>query len=359
MLRKIDMLTTPSSKRLIQAWSQLYAPDCSVFSSIDDNSFQQWIDAALPTGRAATVAKLDSRLIEMKCQIASIQTKELYNYMPAVLDFNELRRLADASLRLYQQLFDLYQQHAPCIAPSLNQSLALASGSEWAASGWGIPDLQQLAQALEPILLEFQQFHQQAQDWRSIGFLTTQLNFCNDWLTGSLTPPELLLLSPYLRFVEEQVAHPWQQVCAAGAQYTLNDPVLLLVESMIPMAGGIAHVVYRQLQEQLPSHQSRRGTLKHSGVTHSCLRDLKMFQSYLWLCVLKQSMTPVEEELLRLCIMVLPSVEVKWKLIELWIQTLADEIICRIEPSQHHYVLPYTAGMYRALVIAKAHLNPS
>jgi hypothetical protein len=52
----------------------------------------------------------------MKCQLASIQTKELYNFMPAMLDFNELKRLADASLRLYQQLLDLYQQHAPYTA---------------------------------------------------------------------------------------------------------------------------------------------------------------------------------------------------------------------------------------------------
>jgi hypothetical protein len=359
MLRKIDMLITPSVERLIQAWSQLYAPDCSVFSLIDGDDFQQWVEAALPTGRAATVAKLNSRLIEMKCQIASIQTKELYNYMPTVLNFNELRQLADTSLHLYQQLFDLYQQHAPSTASSLNKSLALASRSERADSGWGIPDLKQLAQALEPILLQFQEYHQQARDWRSLGFLTTQLNFCNDWIAESLTPPELLLLSPYFKFVEEQVAHPWQRVCAAGAKYSLNSPVLQLVERMIPTAEGIAQVVYEQLLDQLPYHQSRRGSLRHPGVTHSCLRDLKMFQSYLWLCVLEESIAPVEEELLRLCIMVLPSVEVKWELIELWIQMLVDEIISRIESSQQHYVLPYTVGMYHSFVVAKAHLSPS
>jgi hypothetical protein len=207
--------------------------------------------------------------------------------------------------------------------------------------------------------MQFQEYHHQAKDWRSIGFLTTQLNFCNNWLAHSLTQPELVLLNPYLKFVEEQIAHPWQRAYAAGAVHSPNSPVLQLAERMIPAAEDIAQVVYSKLVEHLPYHQSRRGSLDYPGVTHSCLRDLKMFQSYLWLCVLKESMAPIEEELLRLCIMVLPSIGVKWSMIELWIQMLADEIMSRIEPSQQHYVLPYTAGMYQSFVVAKAYLDPA
>jgi len=126
---------------------------------------------------------------------------------------------------------------------------------------------------------------------------------------------------------------------------------------MIPASKGIAQVVYQQLMTTFPHHRSRRGILKHVEVAHSCLRDLKMFQAYFWLCILEENLAPIQEELLELCVMVLPSLDVKWELIEAWTQALADEIISYVEPFQYKDVLPYTTGMCQAFVNAKPHLN--
>ncbi|MFB8790666.1 MAG: hypothetical protein U7123_17880 [Potamolinea sp.] len=58
-------------------------------------------------------------------------------------------------------------------------------------------------------------------------------------------------------------------------------------------------------------------------------------------------MTAVEYELLPLCVMVLPSVEVKWELSKQMIQLLIDEIEVYLSPAQINIVRPYTQAMQR------------
>lgn len=119
---------------------------------------------------------------------------------------------------------------------------------------------------------------------------------------------------------------------------------------MFPASREIAQTVYQRLVQLLPNHRSRRGRLDSPGITHSCLRDLEMFQAYLWLCVLEGSTAPVEEELVDLCVMVMTGVDVKWEMTELWNQVLADELLARVTPSQQNILLPYTQGLQYAFL---------
>lgn len=327
MLIQAKDLKIPAVERLIRAWAQLYLIDLSELPARGTREFDKWIETASAPGRAATVAKLNEQFMRARCQMASIETSDLYSYMPEVLDCNELKQLAEVTLNVYQQLFELYQQHTT---------------SDPQPEAWGIPDITRFATALEPKLLAFQAFHIQAKDWRAIGFLTTQLNFCNNWLLKVLTQPEQQLLLPYLRFLEEYAAHPWNRVCVAAASYEATNPTLMLVERMIPRADEIAQRVYGKLLQAFPYQTSRRGPLQHPGVKHSCLRDLKMFQAYLWLCMLEQNLDAMETELISLCLMVLPSLEVEWKLILRWVQMLADDILEQVELCERRLVLPYT-----------------
>jgi hypothetical protein len=324
MLIATEYLPTPAVERLVGAWRQLYLLDLSELPARHSPDFARLLEVASPQGRTATVAKLNEQFIRIRCQMAGIETSDLYTYMPEILDCSELKQLAELSRHLYQQLFELYQQHS---------TQATAPGA------WGIYDIVEFAKALEPKLLEFQSFHRHTKDWRAIGFLTTQLNFCNDWLLKALTPPEQQLLTPYLQFLEDYAAHPWPRVCAAAARYDLTHPTLRIVEQMIPLADDIAQSAYQRLVQAFPSYLSRRGPLHHPGIRHSCLRDLKMFQAYLWLCVLEQSTVAIETELVSLCLMVLPSLDVKWKLVLRWVQTLTEEILDRIDLPHQEAVL--------------------
>jgi hypothetical protein len=259
------------------------------------------------------------------------------------------------------KLLEIYQQPSPTVAEekALISTAAATSDevsfSSWdllSIEAWGMPAIQEIAAAIEPMLLEFQQQHILSKDWRTIGFITTLLNFSNNLLLLSqkLTPQEQLLIHPYFKFVEEQVALPWQRVCIAAAKYQVDSPTFKLVEQLFPASGDIAQTVYSQLIQLLPNHQSRRGELTDPGITHSCLRDLEMFQAYLWLCILEESMAPIESELVDLCVMVLPGVQVKWEMIELWNKLLTAEIIARVTPSQRTLVQPYADRLQQAFI---------
>jgi hypothetical protein len=56
-------------------------------------------------------------------------------------------------------------------------------------------------------------------------------------------------------------------------------------------------------------------------------------------------MRAVEEELLPLCIMVFPSIDVSWELVEQLLPLLVAEIQARVSPEQVQLLLPYTEAM--------------
>lgn len=339
---------SPSVERLLHLWEQRYKPDFSSLSLADPLSYGDLVAAASPKGRALTAAKLKDNLIDINCQMAGIQAQSLYAYVSNILDLKEARRITKFTFHVYKKLLDIYQQQSPTEVISTSRVTVLAGNTEEnTLTLWGIPAVEELAAALEPDLLELQEQHVASKDWRTLGFITTQLNFGNKLIQGKLNPIEKALLSPYLKFVEEQVALPWQRVCAAAVKHELDSPAFELVEQLLPQAQDIAQVVYQRLVEMFPDHHSRRGGLTDPGVTHSCLRDLNMFQAYFCLCVLEESLEPVEKELVTLCVMVMPSVDVKWEMTEIWTQVLTDEMLSRLSPQQQEMLLPYTQGMQK------------
>jgi hypothetical protein len=118
---------------------------------------------------------------------------------------------------------------------------------------------------------------------------------------------------------------------------------------MLPLTSDIAVVVYNRFLRFFPNYYSRRGKLDHPAIKHSCLRDLNMFQSYLWLCVLEGTLKFVEQELVALCIMVMESIGVKWEITTKWNEFLMEEILNRLDSDQKQLVQPYAEGMIKAL----------
>lgn len=334
MLITSQSIKTPSVECLLNLWAQRYAPD---LSSLPLYALQE---ADSLKGRALTAAKLKDNVLDVNCQMAWIQTKTLYTYISNILDLSEARRITQFAFRVYKKLLLVYQQHFLS-----DDASPTVGGEDNSLSRWKMPAINELAYALEPILMVFQEQHLVSKDWRSLGFMTTQLNFSNKLILKKLTHEEKVLLVPYLKFVEEQVAMPWQRVCFAAAKHELGSPTFTLVEQMLPAAGDIAQAVYHRLINLFPNYRSRRGELNDPEVTHSCIRDLTMFQAYLWLCFLESSLAPIEAELLPLCVMVVEGVEIKWEVTEKWCQVLADEVISRVNPEQKALLLPYTQGM--------------
>jgi hypothetical protein len=351
MLKTSQSVKTPTVDRLLNLWAQRYTVDLPSVSLEKGASFESLLKASSPEGRALTAIKLKDNVLDINCNMAWIQTKTLYSYIPNILDLNEARRITQFAFRVYRKLLEIYKKQ------SINTDYFSAESNGNSLTLWAIPAVEELAYALEPILMVFQEQHIASKDWRALGFLTTQLNFSNSLILKKLTPAEKVLLASYLNFVEEQVAMPWQRVCHKSAKYKLNSPEFIIVEQMLPKARDIAESVYNRLGELLPNHRSRRGTLSDSGVKHSCLRDLNMFQAYLWLCFLEKSMAPFEEELLPLCQMVVEGVEIKWEMTEKWCQVLADEVISRVNPEQKALLLPYAERMHEIFLQERSRLG--
>ena len=351
VLKTTNLPNTPSVNRLVKLWAQRYTPDLSLLASEADQptAVHALSQAASPEGRAATATKLNQRLIEIKCQMAAIETNCLYAYVPKVVDFSDAKLLAPYAFEVYKKLIDIYQESSAYTSSQSTSSLIAAVNSkDVSLGGWGMPAIAKVAKDIEPLLIAFQGQHIASKDWRTLGFITTLLNFSNKLMPDRLTIPEQVLIKPYFRFVEEHVALPWQRVCAAAARHQLDSSAFLLVEQMLPQAVEIAQASYYRLTKLLPNHRSRRGSLEDPGIKHSCIRDLQMFQGYLWLCLLEDSMAPIEHELVDLCVMVMTGVKVKWEMTELWNKVLFEEIFSRINFGQQSMLRPYSSEMEKA-----------
>lgn len=352
MLKPTILSFTPTVERLLKIWAQRYQTDLSPLISLTDHSgaCASLASAASSKGRAITATKLEGFLLEIRSQMAGIQTNDLYTYIPEIVKLSKADHLSQDALLIYKKLIEIYQKRSPTSTSLSEMSASEIDFLSCDLSTWGLPLIEDLATELEPLLLDFQKQHINSNDWRIKGFITTLFNFNNQLIPSKLTVYEQVLMKPYFDFVEEQVALPWQRVCAAAASHRLSSPVFLLVEQMLPQALEIAKVVYSRLVELLPNLRSRRGGLENAGITHSCLRDLQMFQAYLWLCLLEGSMAPIEQELVEFCVMVMTGLRVEWKMTELWNEILIEEIFARISPEQQLLLKPYTDGLQQAFL---------
>lgn len=356
MFKSIETATTPLSQRLIQLWGNRYIPDLSTLSSEGRYlNISELLTSASPAGRAKTSSKIEQRLLQTKCEYAGIETNSLFSYIPNIVNLAEAKRLAQYAWQVYAKVIDIYKQESPQV-DSMRAGMHSPGGlldlhdplsQSQLLPTLEMPAIEQLATTLEPLLVRLQEQHLLAKDRRTIGFITTQFHFSTKLILRKLTIPEQVLISPYFRFLEEQVCIPWQRVCAAAAQQVPGSPILAIVEKLLSESDVIAKAVYRRSVQLYPNHRSRRGKLTHPGITASTLRDLSMFQGYLWLCVLEENMTSVEQELLPLCVMVFPSVEVKWELVNNMLKLLTEELCDRMTHEEANLILPYTKAMER------------
>jgi hypothetical protein len=349
LLKSISTGKHSSIESLLNLWAKRYTPDIFSLSLLEDpEAYYSLINANSAAGRALTVTKLTENVLDINSQMAWIQTKNLHEYIPNVLDLNEARRISQFATRVYKKILQVYQkQSRSVILPTVRPSDAAAFSTLHSNLSMRRATLARISYELEPILLVFQEQLLASKDWRALGFMTTQLKFTNKLILNYLTPIEKVLVGSYLKFVEEQVSIPWQRVCAAATKHQIDSPELTLVEQMMPFAEEVSQTVYHRLIQLFPHYYSLSGHLTDLNVAHSSLRDLTMFQAYLWLCVLEKSLAPIEQELINLCIMVLECIGVNWVLAEQSTQLLVDEILKRLMPEQKAILLPYTQGIQK------------
>ena len=358
-----DRLQSPSTQKLLHIWAQRYRPDLSCPSDLKNRRqhYRQLETALTPEYRLSSAAKLTRKYLKIKCERASLQAQALYSAQPNVVSLSEAQRLASTALNVYLKLVEVYQSTVHC-SGILSEPVVILQRLQKGGvvqdslplTSWGMPPIQELVEAMNPLLQVFYQQHLDGQAWRPTGFLTTLLNFTNQLILAELPSEQQWLLKPYLRFVEEQVAMPWQQVCIEADRYPLDSPMVAIVAKGLSQTCAIAHQVYQQLCNGLPYHRSRRGTLEHPGIKHSVIRDLQMNQVYFWLSFLQQSSALLEKSLVPLFIIVNSAIGVNWRFVLLANQLLMDRMLAGVSLEHIALVYPHANRYLRAFALRQA-----
>ena len=308
-------------------------------------------------GRQQTAEKVH-KWLKISNELAGLKTNSLFAYAPNVVSLEDARRISNVVTQIYTKLLAIYQaqQTEPVwvdLINTLNSSNSTVKKMSQ-ASAIDLFVIQQIADEIEPLILELQSQHLASPDRRTVGFMSTQFHFSTRVLFSYLQPTEQILLKPYFQFVEEQVCIPWQRVCAAAGHHAAGSLKLELVKAMLMQSEEIADQAYSQTVARLPHHHSCRGLVTQPDVATSFIRDIDMFQAYLWLCVLEGNTSSITNELLPLCLMVFPAISVDWELVEIGIDMMMSCIQERLKPEDFPLVKTYMTAMKRLFVEAKA-----
>jgi len=178
-------------------------------------------------------------------------------------------------------------------------------------------------------------------DPRAIGFVSMQFHYTGQKLLELLSPLEQKLFAPYLKVMDDHMYMPLPAAYAAAAKHDYNSPALLAVRRLLPISSKIAEVVCARVIRQHPNYQAYSGNLNNPGVKISSIRDVEMFQVYLCVCVLEDSIRSVQRELFPLCVMLYPKLQVRWILVQQMISQMSWEIKDRLPVDDVTVFLPY------------------
>lgn len=219
---------------------------------------------------------------------------------------------ADAH-RLYQLAFQAY---ADGITP---QRLSVVVGHEFG-------QVRQKYTAVEP---------------RLIGFVSMQVHYTGQKVLERLSLLERSLVSPYLKVMDDHMYMPLREAYEAAASHVPDSPALMAVQHLLPISTAIAQSVCEQVRRLHPGYQSYSGSLNSVTVLTSSIRDVEMFQVYLCLCALEDSIHSVQRELFPLCVMLYPSLRVRWSLVQDMLRVLSWEMHDQLNASDLAIFLPY------------------
>jgi Phycobilisome protein len=183
-------------------------------------------------------------------------------------------------------------------------------------------------------------------DPRVISFVSMQFHHTGKELISDLPQKEQFLLSEYFKVIDDHLYMPLQRAYDAAAEEDYNSPELSLVQQLLPLSGYIAQDICKRVIELYPNYQSASGLLSKPTVRVSSLRDVEMFQVYLWVCVLEKDLAALQQELFPLCLMLYPTLNVSWELVRQMIHLMGQRIHEELSAQQVATVKPYIQALW-------------
>lgn len=183
-------------------------------------------------------------------------------------------------------------------------------------------------------------------DPRVIGFVSMQFHYCGQLLLEPLSPPDRDILSHYFKVIDDHLYIPLQRFYDISAQYDYHSPVLESIRKLLPPSSEIARKISSRILDLYPNYCCHSGLLNDSTVRVSSIRDIEMFQVYLWICVLEDSIAAIQQELFPLCVMLYPPLKVRWELVRQMLHLLGNELQTRLTTQQQALFMPYFQSLW-------------
>jgi hypothetical protein len=204
---------------------------------------------------------------------------------------------------------------------------------------------QQLAGAISPILGKLRQV-QATSEPLTLAFVNLQFYYTGQLLLQEVSQTERSQLEGYFRVIQEYLNLPLQRVYEAAAKLEWDDVPLQAVRKLLPVSSVIATEICDRIQQLYPRYRSNSGSLTDERIRKSSLRDVEMFQVYLWACVLEESIASVQQELFPLCVMLYPSLGVQWELVRQMLNLLGRQLRDRLTSEEYDLFAPYLRTMW-------------
>lgn len=183
-------------------------------------------------------------------------------------------------------------------------------------------------------------------DPRAIGFVSMQFHYTGQMLLEPLTSLERSLVGAYFKVIDDHLYMPLQRAYLAAAKHDYNSPIILAVQRLLPASTEIAQKIAKKMIELFPRYETMSGMLTDEVVKTSSIRDVEMFQVYLWVCVLEGSVAAIQEELFPLCVMLYPTLKVQWDMVRQMLYLLRFEIQDRLNTEQANMLMPYFQALF-------------
>lgn len=180
-----------------------------------------------------------------------------------------------------------------------------------------------------------------ATDPRVIGFVSMQFHYTGLMLIDDLSVRNRTELLGYLKVIDDHLYMPLQRAYDAAAKQDYNSEILTAVQKLLPASTEISQNICERVIELYPNYSTYTGLLSNPVVKTASIRDVEMFQVYLWVCVLENSIAAIQQELFPLCVMVYPTLKVRWELVRQMINLLGKEIGNRLGREQQQLFTPY------------------
>jgi hypothetical protein len=344
----LDIAQAPNANpELLAKWAARYLPDLSATPFYVRKVVASRLAKAISVDSRKEMAHFIESHLVADCAFAGIEAQKMCLKSGEGLQLEEARTIGTHIAGLYRQLLDLYVEDF-IFAPVLDQLYEMDSEEgKMVAARQVLPKFNYLSATIEPGLKKLQAIYLASENHRAIGFLTTQMHLTRQNVLGRLDSYGKMWLSSYFRLIEEQTCMPWRRLCTAANKANLNPKIVEMVSTMLPHSQTIADKVYQRAVLEFPHHMSRQGRIQTVGVQVSSTRDMNMFQAYIWLCVLEGSMSSITGELLPLCLLVFPSIDVKWEFVTQGIIWLIQEIQLHLDAEQNRLLAPYAQRMYQ------------